>query len=257
MSGFLFEQIIFGPIRSRRLGISLGVNLLPTACKHCTFNCVYCECGWTKAHEVEPGFPGAGIIREALEEKLASMQKKNTLLDSITFAGNGEPTIHPEFPRIVDDVVELRNNYFPDARVSVLTNASRAGDPQIAKALLKTDNPILKLDAGTQEMFEKLNNPRIPVSLDDVLKSLEVFRGKGVIQTLFVKGTHKGEVIDNTTEEEVSQWLKHIERLKPRLVMIYPIARSTPEENLEVVPFEVLNEIAWRVEKLGIETEVF
>ncbi len=257
MSGFLFEQIIFGPIKSRRLGISLGVNLLPTARKHCTFNCIYCECGWTRTHEVEKGFPVAGQIREALEEKLSAMRKKNALLDSITFAGNGEPTIHPEFAQIVDDTLELRDQYFPDALVSVLTNSSKASDPKVAKALLKTDQPILKLDAGTDETFQQINNPRMNVSLDQILSSLEKFKGKAIIQTLFVKGTYNGQYVDNSTDEEVEKWLGHLQKIQPRLVMIYPIARSTPEESLQKIPFERLMEIARKVEALGFEAEVY
>lgn len=257
MSGFLFEQIIFGPIRSRRLGISLGINLLPTVRKHCTFNCIYCECGWTLTKDVDEGFPVSAQIKQALEEKLKSMKSKEALLDSITFAGNGEPTLHPHFAQIIDDTIELRDTYYPQAKVSVLTNSSRASNPTIAEALLKTDQPILKLDAGTEETFNRINKPLMKTSLEDIVGSLEAFQGKAVIQTLFVKGTHKGEIIDNTTDEEVEAWLGHLKRIKPRLVMIYPIARSTPEENLEVVPFEKLNEIAGRVGALGIETEVY
>lgn len=257
MSGFLFEQIIFGPIKSRRLGISLGVNLLPTLKKHCTFNCVYCECGWTETHEISDGFPKADMIRQALEQKLQAMQKKNALLDTLTFAGNGEPTIHPQFPLIVKHVTELRDQYFPEARVAVLTNASRAFDPHITEALMQTDQPILKLDAGTEETFQKINNPRINISLSDIIHALKALKGKAIIQTLFVKGHHKGIVIDNTTEEEIQAWLQHLKELQPAMVMIYPIARSTPEESLEKIPFEKLNEIAARVEALGIETEVY
>ncbi|MFW5725793.1 MAG: radical SAM protein, partial [Bacteroidota bacterium] len=252
-----FEQIIFGPVKSRRLGISLGVNLLPTAHKHCSFNCVYCECGWTKTHQVKEGFPAADQIGKALEEKLASMKKKDALLDSITFAGNGEPTLHPQFPEVVDIVTKLRTQYYPDALVSVLTNSTMATIPKVALALLKTDRPILKLDAGTEETFKRINKPLVKVSLEEIVEALERFSGKGIIQTLFVKGSHKGQTIDNTTEEEVNAWLEHLKRIRPVMVMIYPIARSTPEENLEVVPFETLNDIASRVEALGIATEVY
>lgn len=257
MSGFLFEQVIFGPIKSRRLGISLGVNLLPTIRKHCSFDCIYCECGWTKTHEPDKGFPAAAEIYEALENKLKDMQAKKAMLDSITFAGNGEPTIHPQFARIVGDVVALRNLYFPDALVSVLTNASKAGDPVIMEALLKTDRPILKLDAGSEETFRKINKPHTNISLKEIVGILEKFRDKAIVQTLFVKGTHNGQIIDNTTKHEVEAWLQHIERIRPRSVMIYPIARCTPEESLEKIPFEVLQEIAAKVEQKGIEAEVY
>ncbi len=257
MSTFLFEQIIFGPVKSRRLGISLGINLLPTNRKHCTFNCIYCECGWTQTHEAEEGFPQAHEIKFALENKLVALHSRNALLDSITFAGNGEPTVHPQFAQIVDHAVDLRNQYFPQSKVSVLTNAAKAHLPAIRSALLKTDQPIMKLDAGSQKTFEKINNTRIAVSLRQIVETLESFGNDCIVQTLFVKGIHNGQFIDNSTDEEVGLWLGHIARIKPRLVMIYPIARNTPAEHLQVVPFEVLNHIAEKVFKLGIEAEVF
>jgi wyosine [tRNA(Phe)-imidazoG37] synthetase (radical SAM superfamily) len=257
MSGFLFEQIIFGPVRSRRLGISLGINLLPASQKHCTFNCIYCECGWTDTSVVLEGFPRAELVKTTLEEKLAVMQMKGAMLDSITFAGNGEPTMHPHFPEIIDDTIALRNKYFPEASVSVLTNASFASDPSIANALLKTDKPILKLDAGTEETFRKINQQLVGITFAEVLEALEKFQGKAIIQTLFVQGTHDGQVIDNTTPEEIEAWLAHLKKIKPKLVMIYPIARGTPEENLNIVPWEKLAEIAKKVEELGFEAEVF
>lgn len=257
MSGFLFEQIIFGPVRSRRLGISLGINLLPTRRKHCTFNCIYCECGWTLTQEVEEGFPTSDDIRQALEQKLSKMKSRNALLDSITFAGNGEPTIHPHFTQIVDDTLILRDKYYPGAKVSVLTNSSRLSNPAIAAALMKTEQPILKLDAGTQTTFDLINKPLIPISLDKIVKALRLFGDKAIIQTMFVKGIHEGKIIDNTTAAEVEAWLGHLASIQPRLVMIYPIARSTPEEELEKVSFEVLKAIAQKVEALGILAEVY
>ncbi len=257
MSGFLFEQIIFGPVKSRRLGISLGVNLLPVDKKHCTFNCLYCECGWTQPQNHCVGFPERKEIKKALEEKLRDMQKKKALLDSITFAGNGEPTIHPDFAKITDDTIALRNMYFPQCKISVLTNSTMATLPAIKRALLKIEQPILKLDAGTEETFRILNNPIIDTSLTKIVKALEDFKGKAIIQTLFVKGTYKGIAIDNTSVKEVNAWLQHLKRLKPKLVMIYPIARETPLENLEKIPWEKLNEIAQKVENYGIATEVY
>lgn len=257
MSGFLFEQIIFGPIRSRRLGISLGINLLPTHKKHCTFNCVYCECGHTPPPDPEMNFPKREEVKAALEQKLASMKEKDAMLDSITYAGNGEPTIHPHFEEIVNDTIALRNKYFPGTVISVLTNASKVGAPGVADALLKIEQPILKLDAGTNEMFRKINNPRINISLNQIIENMMLLKGKAIIQTLFVRGTSGDTWVDNTTEEEVSAWLKHLEKLQPRLVMIYPIARETPVETLEKIDSKELMLIAARVEELGIETEVY
>ncbi len=257
MSGFLFEQIIFGPIRSRRLGISLGINLLPTYKKHCTYNCIYCECGLTPPPDPEVHYPKREEIKKALEQKLVAMKEKDSMLDSITFAGNGEPTIHPHFEDITNDTIELRNKYYPETVISVLTNASKVAAPGVAQALLKIEKPILKLDAGTNEMFQKLNNPRINTTLEEIIDNMMLLKGQAIIQTLFVRGTNGETYIDNTTEKEVSAWLNHLEKLQPILVMIYPIARETPVETLERINNRELMEIARRVEELGIETEVY
>lgn len=257
MNGFLFEQIIFGPIRSRRLGISLGVNLLPLNKKHCTFNCLYCECGWTLPQAGKTVFPKREEVRDELEKKLASMQAKQAMLDAITFAGNGEPTIHPEFAEIIDDTRILRNRYYPQANISVLSNATKAGVPKVADALKKVDQNILKLDAGTEETFRKINNPKINISLEEILENLRQFKGQMIIQTLFVRGQYRGKAFDNTTEEELEAWLSHLQELQPQLVMIYPIARTTPAEGLEKIDAAKLWEIAQRVETLGIATEVY
>lgn len=260
MSGFLFEQIIFGPVRSRRLGISLGVNLLPLNTKHCTFNCLYCECGWTPSQKSEDlDFPKREDVRMALEERLVSMQRKKSLLDTITFAGNGEPTLHPGFPGIIDDTVSLRNKHYPQAHIAVLSNSSLIGNKAIADALMKVEQNILKLDAGTETTFQKINNPRTDISLQEVIENLKPFKGRMIIQSLFVRGSHKGVEFDNTTEAEISAWLKHIEMLQPTLVMIYSIARATPPPagNVKKVSRETLQRIAQQVEDLGIATKVY
>lgn len=258
MNGFLFEQIIFGPVKSRRLGISLGLNLLPLSIKHCSFNCLYCECGWTRPKSGDClTFPARNDIRQALEKKLMAMRTKKAMLDTITFAGNGEPTLHPEFDGIVDDTIALRNAHYPAARIAVLSNASMLGNEQVAAALSKIDQNILKLDAGTQETFEKINNPPIDIDLDEVVGNLVRFKGRIIIQTLFVKGSYYGVAFDNTTEKEVNAWLGHLERIRPLLVMIYPVARATPAEGVEKVGMETLEAIARRVEALGIPTEVY
>ncbi len=256
--GFLFEQIIFGPIKSRRLGISLGVNLLPLNRKHCSFNCLYCECGWTKPEkEACTNYPSREEIREALSKKLEAMQVRKAMLDTITFAGNGEPTLHSDFAGIIDDTVALRNQFYPSARIAVLSNASYAGKKEVAAALNKVDQNILKLDTGTEETFQKINNPRIRISLEEIIKNVEKFRENLIIQALFVRGTYNGVDFDNTTAEEVEAWLQHIKRLQPSLVMIYPIARATPAKGVEKVDMETLEQIARKVEALGIETEVY
>ncbi len=258
MNGFLFEQIIFGPIKSRRLGISLGINLLPLNRKHCSYNCLYCECGWTES-ETDEGqeLPTREQVRQALEEKLVQMKAKGSMLDVMTFAGNGEPTLHPGFAEIIEDTIALRNEHYPQARVAVLSNASTAYESEIAEALKKVDQNILKLDAGTEESFQRINNPRTNIRLADLVENLRQFNGHLTIQTLFLRGTYKGIPFDNTTPEEVEAWLKHLEIIKPELVMIYPIARATPAEDVEKVDGETLQSIATRVEAMGIPTEVY
>ena len=202
-------------------------------------------------------FPKREEVREELEIKLASLQGKNAMLDAITFAGNGEPTIHPEFAAIIDDTLILRDRYYPKANISVLSNATKAGKLEVATALHKIEQNILKLDAGTEETFRKINRPKININLKDILNNLRLFKGQMIIQTLFVKGNYQGEVFDNTSEEEIQAWLGHLQELQPKLVMIYPIARATPAEGLEKIGADKLWEIAQRVEALGIATEVY
>ena len=255
---FLFHDVVFGPVKSRRLGISLGINLLPAEAKYCTFNCIYCECGWT--HEKIQGekkLPARELVRERLEDKLKSMIEKDTRPDAITFAGNGEPTIHPEFPEILEDTIELRDQYFPEAKVSVLSNASTLDKPAIFQALKKTGNSILKLDAGTEAMFRLINGPRSGIKLHSIVEKLKEFHGELIIQTLFLRGTLDGKKIDNTAEPELSRWLDHIRAIDPRYVMIYPIDRETPLETLEKISFAELGRIADRVEKIGIKAQVY
>lgn len=259
MSCFLFDKIIFGPVTSRRLGTSLGVNLLPHNKKVCTFNCIYCECGWTKPEQYFLKEPYAREdVKAALEARLSEMAANHSPLDSITFGGNGEPTIHPQFPQIVDGVVELRNRFFPHVVISLLSNATQLDNPDIIKAIRKIDRPILKLDAGSEKTFSLINKPMTAVSLQRIVDNLcAATDEKTVIQTLFVKGSIDGEIIDNTTGEEVQLWLGHLSRIKPRLVMIYGIARETPAKALEKIPLSKLEEIASQVRLLGIEAEAY
>ena len=255
---FLFHDVVFGPVKSRRLGVSLGINLLPADTKYCTFNCMYCECGWTheKIRE-DKKLPTREQVREKLEERLASMKETGKHPDAITFAGNGEPTIHPQFPEILEDTIELRDIYFPDTSVSVLSNASTLNKPAIFSALRKTGNSILKLDAGTEKMFRLINGPRSAITLHAIIEKLKEFQGELIIQTLFLRGTLDGKKIDNTVEPEISRWLEHIRKINPKYVMIYPIDRETPLATLEKISFEELGKIADRVEKMGIKTQVY
>jgi wyosine [tRNA(Phe)-imidazoG37] synthetase (radical SAM superfamily) len=258
MGTFLFDRIIFGPVRSRRLGVSLGINLLPGRKKVCNFNCIYCECGWSPVIEKEGGYlPYREEVFEALESRLQEMKTMNRKPDVITFAGNGEPTLHPSFPGIIDDTIMLRNKFFPSAKIAVLSNSSTITIPGIKEALLKVDMNILKLDSASDSTIQVHNQPRVNIKVDELIENLMKFKGKLIIQTLFLRGRYEGKIIDNTTPEEINAWLKAIEKIRPSEVMIYTIARDTPEGGLlRKVPKEELRHIASRVEKLGIKTQV-
>jgi wyosine [tRNA(Phe)-imidazoG37] synthetase (radical SAM superfamily) len=257
MSTFLFDQIIFGPVRSRRLGVSLGVNLMPTDNKVCSFNCIYCECGWNpKKREQKSKLPTREQVKQKMEEKLREMVQNNELPDVITFAGNGEPTLHPEFEEIIDDTIELRDKLTPNARIAVLSNSSMLHKPSVVRALLKVEDNILKLDSAFEETVELIDCPVGHFNLSEVVANLKAFNGKLIIQTLFLRGNFNGQAIDNATEREVSAWLKLIHEIKPSQVMIYTIDRDTPAEGLEKVKIEELKQIASRVEALGIKVQV-
>jgi wyosine [tRNA(Phe)-imidazoG37] synthetase (radical SAM superfamily) len=258
MATFLFEDIVFGPVKSRRLGVSLGINLLPGNFKICNFNCIYCECGWTGQDVDNPKkMPDRKLVREALESKLKEMSEKDQEPNVITFAGNGEPTMHPDFVEIIDDSIELRNRYFPNAKIAVLSNATTIADTNIRKALGKIEMNILKLDSVNNNTVYVHNQPLWKYKVDDVIENLKKFNGKLIIQTLFLRGTSNGVKVDNTTPEEIEGWLKALEEIRPEEVMIYTISRDTPLGNLlKKVPREDLNKIALKVKKLGIKTQV-
>jgi wyosine [tRNA(Phe)-imidazoG37] synthetase (radical SAM superfamily) len=258
MATFLFDKIIFGPVKSRRLGNSLGINLLPATKKICSFNCIYCECGWThRIKNPENLLPRREEIYKALDQRLSEMKKRNEPPDVITFAGNGEPTLHPDFPGIIDDSIKLRNKYFPEARIAVLSNSTKITVPVIKEALLKVDMNILKLDSAFDSTVRIHNQPIVNVKVAELIENLKKFNGQLIIQTLFLRGTHNGQVIDNTTPEELEAWLKAIEMIKPAEVMIYTISRDTPGgNNLHKVPLAELRKIALMVEKFGINAIV-
>ena len=255
---FLFHDVIFGPLRSRRLGLSLGINLLPLHGKYCSFNCIYCECGWTPPADREIGeLPSRELVASFLEQKLKELSADDYLPDAITYAGNGEPTLHPEFSGIVDDTIRLRNEFSPASKVTVLSNASRIHDTSVFEALLKLDNNILKLDAGREETFRILNNPVEAFDFGRMILGLEKFKGRLIIQTMFLKGLVHGKPVDNTTNEEVEEWIKLLKKIKPASVMIYPIARATPARELEKVSRPEMERIALKVRAAGIEAKVF
>ena len=257
MSTFLFDKIIFGPVKSRRLGVSLGINLLPTNLKVCSFDCIYCECGWNQKKQTDSeSLPSEKEVKEKLAVKLAEMNATGELPDVITFAGNGEPTLHPQFARIIDDTIELRDKFAPKARIAVLSNSSMIHKKAVFDALLKVDDNILKLDSAFEKTVQLLDCPKGDFSLQKVIDQLLAFRGRVIIQTMFVRGTFKGEIVDNTTETEVTAWLGLIRKIKPSQVMIYTIDRDTPLETLEKVPVAELKAIGRKLTEAGFSVQV-
>ncbi|MDL2320562.1 radical SAM protein [Alistipes sp. OttesenSCG-928-B03] len=255
MPTILFDDIIFGPVRSRRLGLSLGVNLLPVDSKLCNFNCIYCECGWTGSG-TRPRFNSREDVRRLLGEKLREMTAAGTPPDVITFAGNGEPTMHPEFEQIIDDTIALRDEICPSALVSVLSNATMIGRESVRRALLRVDNNILKLDSAFDETVRLIDDPQGAYSVAQTVANMKLFDGRLIIQTMFARGEYEGQVVDNTTEREVAAWLELVREVAPQKVMIYTIDRDTPCQTLEKVAVDDLRQIAARVEALGIECSV-
>jgi wyosine [tRNA(Phe)-imidazoG37] synthetase (radical SAM superfamily) len=258
MPTFLFDRIVFGPVRSRRLGVSLGINLLPSTRKICNFNCIYCECGWTQGADISrEKLPARSEVYAALEMKLSEMKRKGQAPDVITYAGNGEPTLHPEFPGIIDDSMELRDRYFPDAKIAVLSNSTAIKKPGIREALRKVDQNILKLDSAFDLTVRLHNQPRVNINIDELIHDLGEFKGELIIQTLFLRGTYKGQKVDNTTPDELNAWLEALKKIKPAQVMIYTISRDTPVgDQLSRVPLSELKHIASLVNTLGFETQV-
>lgn len=253
---FLFNNIIFGPVKSRRLGVSLGVNLLPVDAKICSFDCIYCECGFNTTMQESP-LPTREQVYVTLETKLQEMVAANELPDVITFAGNGEPTLHAQFEGIIDDTIALRDRYCPEAKVSVLSNSTRMHKPAIFKALQRVDNNILKFDSAIDKTVQRLDRPSgKQFSVEWQLEQFRKFNGNLIIQTLFLRGKLADGIIDNTTEEEVSAWLEALQIIRPKQVMIYSIDRETPTKGLEKISLETLNLIAARVRKVGIEVSV-
>lgn len=256
MATFLFDKIIFGPIKSRRLGISLGINLLPLDKKVCNFDCIYCECGWTEKNNAKITLPTASAVSKELVLKLQQMQLNNEKLDVITFAGNGEPTMHPQFGMIIDNTIALRDRFFPTAKIAVLSNATLIRKKSVFNALQKVDQNILKLDSGIEATCKIINKPTQNFQLVPLTEYLKKMNGNLIIQTLFLKGCYNDIPIDNTTETEVNTWLSIIEEIRPKQVMIYSLARDTPASNLEKISKNVLTNIADKVKASGIEVQV-
>ncbi|MDR0907590.1 MAG: radical SAM protein [Rikenellaceae bacterium] len=251
----LYDDVIFGPVHSRRLGVSLGVNLLPLTSKLCSFNCIYCECGWNRAGEA-PRFNSREDVARLLGAKLREMTAQGACPDVITFAGNGEPTLHPAFEAIVDDTIALRDEICPSSKISVLSNGTMIDRESVRRALEKVDNNILKLDSAFDDTVRLIDNPVGAYSVAGVVDNMLKFNGRLIIQTMFLRGEYAGQRVDNTTEREVAAWVELVQKVHPRQVMIYTIDRDTPAENLEKVSVSELRAIAARLETLGISVSV-
>lgn len=256
MSTVLYPSPIFGPVHSRRLGVSLGINLMPADGKICTFDCIYCECGFNADRRPAMRRPGREEIRTALEERLRLMQTEGPRPDVLTFAGNGEPTTHPDFAGIIDDTLKLRDRYFPNAKVSVLSNATLCGKPDIADALRRVDNNILKLDTVDPRYIHRVNRPTGSYHIEQTIRNLETFGGQAIIQTMFMKGTCEGQSVDNTGDDYVLPWLEAVKRIMPRQVMIYTIDRETPDHDLRKASPAELDRIAALVRAAGMPVSV-
>lgn len=252
----LFGDIIFGPLRSRRLGLSLGVNLLPVDSKLCSFDCIYCECGWNGDNRGKRRFNSRDDVRTLLDETLQRMVAEGTPPDVITFAGNGEPTLHPDFEAIIDDTIALRDKHCPNAKVSVLSNATQIHREDVRRALLRVDNNILKLDSAFDATVQLVNKPQGSYTVARQVELMKSYRGELIVQTMFLRGEYMGQKVDNTTDEEVEAWLRLIAEIKPKQVMVYSLDRDTPCKTLCKVEKEELRKIADRVEALGIAVSV-
>lgn len=248
-----FPSPIFGPIHSRRLGISLGINLLPGDGKLCSFDCIYCECGFNHDHRTRQALPTREEVYTALEKKLKEMRADGTAPNVLTFAGNGEPTAHPSFDLIIEDTIELRNKYFPEAKVSVLSNSTFLHRRAVIEALKKVDNNILKLDTVDLDYIKMVDRPAGPYDVDKIIDYIKEFDGKYIIQTMFMKGTFDGQSVDNTTDKYVLPWISRIKEIAPQQVMIYTIDRETPGRHLEKATHADLDRIVRLLEQEGIQ----
>ena len=248
MATLIYSSPIFGPVHSRRLGISLGINLMPGDGKICTIDCIYCECGFNKDHRPTLPRPTRDEVRTALEDKLRQMASEGQLPDVLTFAGNGEPTAHPHFPEIIADTIGLRDRYCPEAKVSVLSNSTFIHREPVRKALMLVDNNILKLDTVNADYINKVDRPTGHYDLKRIIDDMKLFRGHLIIQTMFLKG----EGLDNTGDEYVNPWLETVCDIAPECVMIYTIDRETPDKLLQKATHEELDAIRDRVIAAGI-----
>ena len=252
----IYPSPIFGPVHSRRLGVSLGINLMPGDGKICSFDCIYCECGFNKDFKPKAARPTREEVRQALEAKLKDMQQNGPAPDVLTFAGNGEPTLHPDFAGIISDTLQLRDHYFPNAKVSVLSNSTMIHKPEVFEALRRIDNNILKLDTVDEAYIQALDQPAKGYDVQRIIQHMKAFEGRCIIQTMFLKGSYNGKDMDNTSDGYVLPWLETVKEIAPHQVMIYTIDRETPTQGLQKATHEELDRIAAMVEAAGISCSV-
>ena len=255
---FLWDKIAFGPIQSRRLGKSLGINVSPTTGKICSFNCIYCECGWTLEKDLLPDrfFSTKEIVR-SIENKLAQCKEDQIQIDSITFSGNGEPTLHPNFHEIIDNLIVIRDSYFPDTPITCLSNASQLTHSNIFSALKKIENPILKLDAVSETLFQMINRSLTGDSAEKIVNNLRLMEGNFILQSMFLKGKNDEHYFNNASEPHLTMWLEVVKLLQPRKVMIYSLDRDTAAPGLEKIPPEELITISRKVQDMGVPAEAY
>ena len=252
VSAMLREETVFGPIHSRRLGSSLGINLLPVNGKICSFDCIYCECGWNRDGKDDKRLPSAAEVRSALQDKLSALMLEGVRIDSITFSGDGEPTLNPEFPRIIEDTLRLRDVFYPDAKVSVLSNATRVHVPEVIEALRKVDNPIMKIDAPTDELVRLIDNPAPGYSLARTIEALRRFEGDFVLQTMFLRSPD----FDSSSPEVLDGWKAIVRDLRPRKIMVYTIDRPTPMQGLEKFSVELMRSLVSDLIEEGFNIDI-
>ena len=258
MATFLFDDIIFGPIKSRRFGNSLGINLLPTNSKFCNYNCIYCECGWTIKNKGEKiTLVDKNIVIKELESKLISLRERNQSPDNITFAGNGEPTIHPDFEWIIEETILLRKKYAKKSKITVLSNATLLHKRSVFDALRRVDNNVLKLDSAIQKTTKIINDFIGSKKIETIIEEIKAFEGEQIVQTMMLRGEHKGEVVDNTTNEEIEALITAYQYIKPRKILLYSIDRDTPASGLQKVSNAELQEIAKRMNEYNLKVEVY
>ena len=256
MSTVIYDSPVFGPVHSRRLGVSLGINLLPRGGKVCSFDCIYCECGLNSERRTKNPLPTADEVESRLRSKLLEMKQDGLVPDVLTFAGNGEPTLHPHFPEVVDRVRRVRDELCPSAKMSILSNATQIRRPEIREALRHFDNNILKLDTVCPEYINLVDRPQGHYDVEEQIRCLAMFQGQCIIQTMLMRGEYEGHDLDNTTEAYVGPYLEALARIRPRSVMLYTLDRETPVGGLLKADPAAMQDIARRIRDLGIEVSV-